>query len=68
MRLVVLVRGTWVEPRKARPFVPGGRKGFLLRFFVRSSDVKEYRRMWRMLANPQKDVSIRRLTTGGATT
>jgi hypothetical protein len=29
--------------------------------------VKEYRRMWRILANPQKDVSIRRLTTGGAT-
>jgi hypothetical protein len=23
--------------------------------------------MWRALANPQKDVSIRRLTTGGAT-
>jgi len=40
----------------------------LLGFFVRSSDMKEYRRMWRMLANPQKDVSIRRLTTGGATT
>jgi hypothetical protein len=33
----------------------------------RSSDVKEYRRMWRMIVNPQKDVSIRRLTTGGAT-
>jgi hypothetical protein len=25
-------------------------------------------RMWRALANPQKDASIRRLTTGGATT
>jgi hypothetical protein len=25
-------------------------------------------RMWRALANPQEDVSIRRLTAGGATT
>jgi hypothetical protein len=39
----------------------------LLGFFVRSSDVKEYRRMWRAPANPQKDASIRRLTTGGVT-
>jgi hypothetical protein len=28
---------------------------------------KDRVRMWRALANPQKDVSIRRLTTGGAT-
>jgi hypothetical protein len=39
-----------------------------LRSFVRSSCVKESSHLWRILANPQKDVPIRRLTTGGATT
>jgi hypothetical protein len=59
--------GTWVEPRKARPFVPSGRKGFLLRALRALLYVQGDGRMWRSLADPQKDVSIRRLTTGGAT-
>jgi hypothetical protein len=29
--------------------------------------MKEHHRMWRAVANPQKAVSIRRLTTGGGT-
>ena len=56
----------WNHERRALSSLVDGRV-FLLRAFVRSHCVKEYRRMWRMLANPQKDVSIRRLTTGGAT-
>jgi hypothetical protein len=29
--------------------------------------MKEQCRMWRSLAHPQKEIAIRRLTTGGAT-
>jgi hypothetical protein len=39
----------------------------LLRRFARSQHVKVEVCMWRSLADPQKDKSIRRLTTGGAT-
>jgi hypothetical protein len=67
MKLIVLMRGTWVEPRKAAPFRPWWTEGFFVARFSCAPGCESSVRMWRVLANPQKDVSIRRLTTGGVT-